>query len=187
MALNNSKNYFSSAAIVFFIFSAALLLFTDKTIWPDSFDLPYMGYAALACALTIFLSPVRYKNPLALVLLFNASGDIGLYELYKYGFEYDKIIHFISPMIATLAFSRTFGIRKAIVIVGALVIGWELFEYFSDALIKTHLFGIYGYQILRDTILDLVMNTLGIVMAVLIRNQHSRFLFKRVSDIIYPL
>ena len=164
----NSKNFFPKIAIAFFVVTGLVLLLTDKSIWPSFYDLPYMGWAALVCALAIFLMPERFKSALALILLFNASGDLGLYELYKYGFEYDKVIHFVSPLIATLALARTFGIRRATMIVIAGALTWELFEYLSDLLIKTHLFGVYRHQIFRDTLMDLLMNLLGITGAILI-------------------
>lgn len=160
------KQLFSKLAIAFFIVAGFVLLLTDKARWPAYYDLPYMGWAALACAVAIFVFPKHYQSALALILLFNASGDLGLYELYRHGFEYDKVIHFVSPLIATLGLAKYLGVKRAILIVIAGAVGWELFEFLSDALIKTHLFGVYRHQIFRDTLTDLAMNLLGILTAI---------------------
>ncbi|MEK7616106.1 MAG: hypothetical protein AAB420_02790 [Patescibacteria group bacterium] len=166
---------FWKIVVGFFILAGLVLLLTDKAIWPTYYDLPYMGWAALVCALAIWVLPkvgpwdplkVRpLQTALALILLFNASGDMGLYELYKYGFEYDKIIHFVSPLIATLALARAYGLRTAIIIVVSGAFAWELFEFLADTFIKTHLFGVYRHQILRDTLTDIAMNVMGVVLA----------------------
>lgn len=156
---------FPKLAIIFFVGSCLILLLTPHSWWPSFYDLPYMGIAALVCALAIFLIPEQFKISLALILLFNASGDLGLYELYRYGFEYDKVIHFVSPVIAVLALCKAMPLRRAVLIVIAGALAWELFEYSSDALIKTHLFGVYRQHVWSDTIMDLVMNALGVIIA----------------------
>lgn len=164
----NLKNYFPKLVIVFFVIAGLVLLLTDKAIWPTYYDLPYMGWASLVCALVIFLIPQRFKFALAIILLLNASGDLGLYELYRSGFEYDKFIHFTSPLIATLALAHAYGLRRAIMIVIAGAIAWELFEFGADALIKTHLFGVFRHQIFRDTVIDFLCNIAGIAIASLL-------------------
>ncbi len=132
-----------------------------------------MGWAALVCALAIFLIPEQFKTPLALILFLNASGDLGLYELYRYGFEYDKVIHFVSPLIATLALARVYGIRKAITIVISCAFAWELFEFLSDAIIKTHLFGVFRQHVWSDTAGDLAMNGAAVGVAMLYHRRRS--------------
>ena len=87
-----------------------------------------------------------------------------MYELYHYGFEYDKVIHLVSPLIATIALGKHFGLRRAIFIIALLAIGWKFFEFISDALIKTHLFGVYRQHIWIDTAWDLVMNSIGVIL-----------------------
>ena len=188
MDWSNSKNYFPKFAIGFFVVSGVVLLATPHSWWPTFYDLPYMGWAALVCAAAIFSFEVGpLKNPkvrplqtaLAVILLLNASGDMGLYELYRYGFEYDKIIHFISPLIATLALAKIFGFRRAIVLVIVGAVAWELFEFLADTFIKTHLFGVYRQQIFRDTLTDLAMNLLGILGAFCYHRWNSKSLYAR--------
>ena len=183
---STNMKLFPKLAIGFFVVSGVILLVTPHSIWPSFYDLPYMGWAALVCALAIWILPkvgpwdpfkVRpLQTALAVILLFNASGDLGLYELYRYGFEYDKIIHFVSPLIATLALApacrqagEPLGIRKAIAIVISCAFAWELFEFLSDAIIKTHLFGVFRHQIFRDTVLDFGMNILGVATGSILR------------------
>ncbi len=155
---------FVKVAIAFFVIAGLVLLLTPKTIWPSFYDLPYMGWAALACAVLIYIVSSRLRAPMAIILFLNASGDLGFYELYKYGFEYDKVIHLFTPMLATVALARYFGIHKAVLVVVVASFGWELFEYLSDALIKTHLFGVFRQHIWLDTTLDLVMNGIGVIL-----------------------
>lgn len=153
--------------IVFFILTGFVLLLTPKTFWPDFYDLPYMGWAALVCAALIAIAPAHYKTPLAVILLFNASGDLGLYELYRWHFQYDKVIHFLTPVICVFALAPRWGVWRTLAIVFGAAIAWELFEFLADTFIKTHLFGVYRHQVVNDTIWDLVMNVLGVTTATL--------------------
>jgi hypothetical protein len=174
VANNFITKIFPKIAIVLFLLVGIILLLTDESRWPDYYDLPYMGWASLVCALLILLCPKRLKLPLALVLMFNASGDLGLYELYKYGFEYDKVIHFMSPFIAMIVLIPIVGVPRAFLIVIAGALAWESFEFLADKFIKTHLFGVYRHQIFRDTITDVVMNLLGITIGILFHRLHSQ-------------
>lgn len=159
---------FPKIAIAFFVVAGLVLLLTDKAIWPNYYDLPYMGYAALACALAVFLIPLRFKVPLSWILLMSGLGDLGLYQLYQYGFEYDKLVHVTVPLIAVFVISRVYGIRNAIIIAIVGSFAWELFEYLADTFIKTHLFGVYRHQIFTDTMLDILANTSGIAIGIVL-------------------
>ena len=156
---------FPNLAITFFVLSGIVLLVTPQAWWPSYYDLPYMGWAALVCAVAIALVPTHFKTPLAVMFLLNASGDLGLYQLYKHGFEYDKLIHFVTPLIATLALARMWGMKRAALIVVACAITWELFEFLVDQYFKTRIFGVYHLFILRDTIMDIVFNMMGVMIA----------------------
>lgn len=155
----------SKFAIGFFLISSCVLLITPHSWWPEYYDVTYFGIAALVCAVAIWRVPAQLKTPLAIILLLNASGDLGLYQLYKYGFEYDKLIHFVSPLIATLALARMWGIKRAAIVVIAFAITWELFEFFIDQYFKTRLFGVYHLFIWRDTAWDLIIDVGGVTMA----------------------
>src|SRR3989344_3266812 len=161
--------FFPKLIIAFFILASFVLLLTDKSIWPSYYDLPYMGWAALVCAMAIFLIPQQFKFPLALILLLNGLGDLGLYQLYLYGFEFDKVIHFLSPAIAAYTLIPTIGWKRTAMVVVVVAFSWELFEFLSDAIIKTHLFGVYRHQIFRDTVMDFGMNILGVATGSILR------------------
>ncbi|MEK7583530.1 MAG: hypothetical protein AAB483_03985 [Patescibacteria group bacterium] len=165
----------SKFAIGFFIVAGVTLLVTPHAWWPKYYDVTYMGIAALVCAVAIWRVPARLKTPLAIILLLNASGDLGLYQLYKYGFEYDKVIHLASPLIATLALARFWNLRRAVIIVLVCGIAWELFEFLVDRYFKTRIFGVYHLFIWRDTILDMVLDGMGVAIAYLfLRLKSSR-------------
>lgn len=166
---------FQKIAIGFFIVAGVTLLVAPHAWWPEYYDVTYLGIAALVCAAAIWLVPRHLKTPLAVILLLNATGDLGLYQLYKYGFEYDKVIHFVSPLIAVLVLAKLRGVRKAVLIVIAGAIAWELFEFLVDRYFKTRLFGVYHLFIWRDTMMDLVMNATGIAVAYVVSVWHRLF------------
>lgn len=123
-------------------------------------------------------SLINFQIALAISLILNGFGSLGLFQLYKVGFEYDKMVHFITGLIMTIAFSRLlfyryeFSFTKAVflsaflmLVAGAL---WEIFEFLSDFILGTKTLGVYGAQIKKDTILDLVFDFLGIVAGILV-------------------
>jgi uncharacterized membrane protein YjdF len=112
------------------------------------------------------------------VLALNALGALGLYKLYLVGFEYDKLLHFITPLILVLGAARfrmvwygrniNSALKWSLGVVLAGAIGWEVFELLSDVTFGTETMGLYGEGVVKDTIVDLVMNILGAVLAVII-------------------
>ena len=165
--------------------------------FPSFFDVRYMGIAALVCAAAIFFLPkalfvatgapnAEKKNKavdlfqfgLALAIINNALGDMGLYQLYKVGFEYDKFIHLITSFLAVLiiavvlegrfevsAFYSTLAALMIVVVAGLF---WELFEYLSDVVFKTHIYGVYGININSDTQFDILSNIIGAIAGVFV-------------------
>jgi len=152
-----------------------------------------MGIAAIIGALLIAVVPrlfrvlaqevrAQEKNRaadifqfwLAFAITTNAFGDLGLYQLYRVGIEFDKIVHFGIPLIAIIVIpvilESRFEIRKsralAITIALALIasVGWEVYEYAMDRVWLTHLSGVNGFDISRDTKFDIVYDFLGIVI-----------------------
>lgn len=162
---NSKSNFLSSIIAALFLVVGVVLLITPQEWWPHYYDLPYMGWAVLACAGLVVVAPRRFALPLASILLLNASGDLGLYELYRKGFEYDKVIHFLSPLIAMLTLLPILGWRRAALIIVGAALAWELYEFLADTFLKTHLFGVYRHQVMKDTITDLIMNVCGVIMA----------------------
>ena len=180
--------------IIFWIFilGGFTLLITGSDRLPDFYNPGYMAGAAFASALAIFTptwifktndpkkknARLRLQLVILLVLILNGAGALGLYKLYLVGFEYDKLVHFLIPLILVLGavyfrmiwygrdLSSALKWSLSVILVGA--IGWEFYELFFDALLGTAMFGAYGDAVIKDTILDFAMNILGAVMAVLV-------------------
>ena len=60
------------------------------------------------------------------------------------------------------------AVKWALIAVLIAAVGWEFYEVFSDAIFGTQSFGVYGEAVIRDTIVDSIMNILGIALAVII-------------------
>lgn len=170
--------------------AGVFLLVLPINWFPNFYDVRYMGICSLIGACVIYFLPQRIrvapnipgaeqKNQgvehlqvlLTCIILSNALGDLGFYQLYKFGFEFDKLMHFFNPMLILLLFpiflQKRFGIRKSYSQVGTFVfaicigIFWELFEFFTDQIFKTHIYGIYGTNINNDTKWDLLFDLFG--------------------------
>ncbi len=151
-----------------------------------------MGFAALAGAAIIVFVPLLLYLPigsadpdkkksaahflrfiLALAITSNALGDLGLYQLYRVGFEFDKLVHlstslastFILPIILNKRFSMRMPYAIAISFATLLIlgVGWEVFERLADFSWETHISGVYGLDINNDTKFDLVFDAIGSV------------------------
>lgn len=118
------------------------------------------------------------QSVLAFSLILNNAGEFGLYGLYEHGFEYDKFCHFVVPMFFTFIlaeslrawehFSRWKTALLCLLIVAAAGLLWEIFEFGSDALLNTTLWGVYGEGVLKDTVQDIIFNTLGSLAGIII-------------------
>jgi len=188
---------FVKIAIFALCIAGALLLLLPLRIFPNFYDVRYMGWSALVGAALIYFVPyffrVRPQTPnaqkknravdilqalLAFMIITNALGDLGLYQLYKVGFEFDKVIHFVIPFTAVLIlplfFQGRFGMKPlhsialAFALSLPLGVGWEIFEYLADYFLETHIYGVYGADINRDTKLDLAFDAIGSTLAGLI-------------------
>ena len=177
---------------------AGVLLLVFPISWfPTFYDVRYMGICSLVGACAIYLLPrlirvvpnapnAEQKNQgvnilqflLTFIILSNALGDLGLYQLYKFGFEFDKLMHFLNPMLILLLFplflQKRFEIQKqqALALTFGIMIfvgvGWELFEYLTDQVFKTHIYGIYGTDINNDTKYDLIFDAVGSTVGLLL-------------------
>ena len=186
-----------------FIIAGLILIFGKREWFPEFYRPQFMGIIAFVSALLIILPRFIFSarggsafsgkpsseelnkqkslNLLQAVLVvglaLNSLGALGLFQLYKIGFEYDKLIHFVVPFLSVIAFSR-FGLDwygwsfgKSIILAAVLVILggflWELFEFFGDRLFKTEMSGYYGKFIIKDTVWDLAMNLFGVIGGIL--------------------
>lgn len=180
-----------SKIIAFIFVIVGLFLVLGKRAWfPDFYNPVFMGVMAFVAAFLIFSSRLIFRpgNPeqekildliqISMVagLSFNALGALGLFQLYKFGFQYDKLLHFLNSFIFTIVLVksyeqwRKFSFKKSIILsiiiiflVGAI---WETFEFVGDTLFKTQMLGQYGEFVTEDTIWDLAMNSFGIITAV---------------------
>src|SRR3990167_7238482 len=182
-------NKFTKSVIVLYILAGLILLFGPKSLFPSFYKLNLMVALALVSIISIWLPSVIFRTQneikkqarevlqfnIAVNLLINGAGGLGLYRLYLIGFEYDKLTHFVTPMLLTVGiytFLRVWYELKHIetlifVATGIFVagIGWEMLEYLSDFFFHTQLLGGGSAQIFKDTAFDMVANTLGIMTA----------------------
>ncbi len=186
-----------------FIIAGLILIFGKREWFPEFYRPQFMGIIAFVSALLIilprFIFSARggsafsgkpsseelnkqkslniFQAVLVAGLVLNSLGALGLFQFYKIGFEYDKLIHFVVPFLSVIAFSR-FGLDwygwsfgKSIILAAVLVILggflWELFEFFGDRLFKTEMSGYYGKFIIKDTVWDLAMNLFGVIGGIL--------------------
>jgi hypothetical protein len=137
----------------------------------------------------------RLEKVAATGMLFNFAGEVGLYQLYRVGFPYDKVLHFGFPLLVAVAltdFFRTFKMlpKKAIITaVGAVIAGgivWELFEFLMDYFFNTKLFGIDGSFLVKDTAWDLICDSIGSlcggIAAFLSYNPYQRYHYRRNNE-----
>jgi hypothetical protein len=186
---------FSSFSAWLLLIVSALLLILPSHWFPSFYDVRYSGSAALLGALIIRFSPRLFwvndsahsadkKNQavdefqflLSIFILSNVAGELGLFRLYRAGFQYDKLLHFgisfISayrlPNLLNRRFDISFTRAFLVIFAGILLVGvgWELYEFSLDAVLGTHLYGVYGENISTDTWLDLASDLIGIFIGI---------------------
>jgi hypothetical protein len=170
-----------------------MVLFFGKSSWWPSFYHPgYFSIVFLSSAFFIILpkyifkprnecqqeSIILLRTIMAIAFLLNALGELYFYQLYKHGFQYDKVIHLVIPILFVFGLTsffvawKNFTIKKAlkismaIVLVGSFL--WEFFEYLSDLIFKTSVFGVYGQYKFSDTAYDLICDLLGVIFSSII-------------------
>ncbi len=182
-----------SKIIAFIFVIAGLVFILGKRVWfPEFYRPQFMGTIAFISAFLIVLPNLIFKFPddplkqktlnffqnvLVVSLLLNGLGGLGLFQLYKIGFEYDKLLHLIVPFLSVMALSRfgfdwyKWSFKKSIIISAILVVFggflWELFEFFGDRFFKTEMLGYYGKFIAEDTVWDLIINLFGVASGAL--------------------
>jgi len=180
------KKFINSSIITFIIIGVVLLLGKDSW-FPEFYNSSYMGIFSFISAFLLYSSKrifcklnqidsERLQSTIASALILNGFGSLGLFKLYTIGFEYDKLLHFVVPLIFTVNFvgifnkwrGLTFNQSLAAVSVSIFLLGlfWEIFEFSSDTLFGTETFGIYGKEAFRDTIQDISANVLGILAGI---------------------
>lgn len=171
-----------------YVVSGVVLLAGHASWFPDFYRPAYMGVLSFVSAAVIVGVPAIFKKTgmrdvvkelqviIALSLVFNGLGELGLYKLYLVGFPYDKVTHFVTPVLLVFGIarfrSRYYGkdlmrsLWWAVVAVFVGGVAWEAWEWLSDVLFHTLEWGLYGEQAVQDTIWDVIMNGLGVAAGV---------------------
>lgn len=186
------ETYFIRISIILCILLGLFLILAPEPWFPDFYHPLYFGIIILLSPFLVALPQFilrsnslrqkillrRAKAIIACSLLVNIGGELGLYQLYRFGFEYDKFAHFLVLMFFSYVLAeillewRGFSALKNIlfVLVSLFVAGivWEAWEAFSDIFFGTHEWGVYGDYLIPDTIKDIIFNTLGILAGLLL-------------------
>lgn len=192
------------------IWIGAALLLLPRDWFPTFYAPVYMGVFSFVCAALIAIVPYilkttdpekirmahRVRVVLTVMIVLNALGELGLYQMYHWwGFQFDKVLHLIIPLVgaATLVqfFRVWYGTAQRVALLRAIgivifgLLAWELWEFISDLLFKTKLFGIYGEVILADTLADIGIAFVGIFIVILMNIRRLRlprvtFKFRRI-------
>lgn len=179
-------DHFLEALIVAFILLSLMFIVFPKEIWPSYYTPRFFSTIAFLSAMLIYLlkTGVLMKSrskarawlllclAFSIALVLNILGELFFYQLYYYGFPYDKVLHFAVPFIFTtvlamyqrIIFKTALGkaalISVCLVLAGGLL--WEVIEYFSDYFFKTSQFGIYGQEKTTDTFFDILFDVFGV-------------------------
>lgn len=185
------KNFlkFSSATLVII---GLILLLGPKNWFPNFYSPVFMGVIALISPFLIYLPKfilkkstpqkrnliIEMRSVITFSLLVNFAGELGLFQLYKYGFEYDKFAHFIVSMAFAFILGESLRewkplhSKKLVLAVFLIVVSsgivWEIFEASSDYLFKTQEWGVYGKHLAMDTYKDMIFNALGTIAGMII-------------------
>lgn len=185
------KNFLKFSSVGLVIMGCILLLGPNR--WFPNFYSPiFMGVIALLSPFLIYLPKfflkkstpqkrnliLEMRSVIAFSLLVNFAGELGLFQLYRYGFEYDKFAHFIVSMAFAFILGESlkeweqFHSQKLMLLVFLIVfcsgILWEIFEASSNHLFKTQEWGVYGNHLALDTYKDMIFNSLGALAGIIV-------------------
>jgi hypothetical protein len=195
------KNKFIQFSVIVFIIAGLALTLGDLKWFPDFYNPIFMGAIAFVSAFLILIpqfifcskeeekkdTVIKLQKFIAISLLISGIGALGFYKLYEIGFEYDKFAHFIISLLGIMVFTdfinkwykfpikKSFFISITIVLIAGFL--WEPLELFSDWLFNTKTLGLYGKYIIKDTVIDVVMNIMGILIGsiiILIKNKKEQ-------------
>jgi len=117
-----------------------------------------------------------------IMIYLNIVGEF-IFEFYYGGFHYDKFLHFIVPvyLISLVYYLTKRNLKKSILIVLSVCIGWELLEYLVDLTLATPIMqeamikyehGVFKmWGSFKDTLWDTIYNLCGMMV--------GYFIFKR--------
>ena len=199
---------FAIMCFYFLLLGGILMTFLPISWFPKFYDVRYSGWSMLAGALLIYFLPSILRVPadspnaakknraadlfqflIALAIIADALGALGLYELYQFGIPYAYILHVCIPLISVILLSIVLNMRfeihlpYAAVIAFILVlicgIGWEVFENLSDHFLNTHLTGPDQSTSYNTTMLNLIQDTIGALLGSVLVILKQRLLVKK--------
>lgn len=177
-------------SICFLIAAGVFLLLGKNSWWPSYYSPHYFGVFFFVSSFLIILAKLvlstkdEKRNQAAIIfqtsivsaLVLNALGELYLYQLYRYGFQYDKVLHFANALIFVISveilgeywygLKFRYSLPLAVFFVIAFSFIWEISEYTVDLTFKTSEFGIYGQYKFLDTFFDLAMDFAGMTLGV---------------------
>lgn len=185
-----AKSRFLKISVLIFLLAGFVFILGDPSWFPDFYAPKLFGIFSFISAFVIILparifhaheqkkkeSLINLQTVITIGLFLNGFGSLGLFQLYRVGFQYDKVLHFsialiVIPFLAyfiynwyELTFRKSILLAALIMILTGLI--WEGLEYSIDFIFKTKTFGLYGTEPIRDTILDLIFNVVGACIAV---------------------
>ena len=174
-----------------FIYASWLILLIAGI--SDLFNNPYRAiiwFSSLLILILIYIKLNKIPNYahalLSLIMLFNVFGELVFEFYYNYAF-YDKILHFIDPIIISIFIynlakpyikNKKFAVMFSIFTVISLGAAWEIIEYGFDNTFGTMMQGTYileedhffsltkrteVFDKLKDTMGDMLSNILGVL------------------------
>jgi hypothetical protein len=181
---------FSKIIFIFLLLAGILMAFLPISWFPSFYDVRYSGWSMIFGALIIYIVPGLFGAPsaiegaakknygadllrflLALAIIADALGALGLYELYQYGFPNSYCLHIVMPFIGAILLARIINLRFGVKIIKAALISfvfimlwaliWEIFENMSDLYLNTHLVGMGQTSSSNTTIVNLIQDTIG--------------------------
>jgi len=187
-----------NTSIAIYIVVGFILFVLPSETFPAFYNPILMGSLALVSGILIYLPGVIFRTKdhtkgkaltlmqlvVAVSLLINGAGGLGLYKLYQYGIPYDKFTHFLTPLIFVVGLfyfiknwfaksDKTAIITSTIlVLLGGVV--WEFLEAFSDRAIGTSLLGGGTGGAFWDTFWDTTMNIIGVGVGIVIIRQRLK-------------
>lgn len=185
------KNFLKFSSITLVIVGL-ILLFGPKYWFPDYYKPVFMGIVAVISPFLISVPEFIFKkdtpqkrklvlemrSAIAFSLSVNIGGELGLFQLYKFGFQYDKFAHFVVSMLFAFILGEAlkewhhFPSRKVVWLVFLIIFSsgvlWEIFEATSDFLFRTQEWGVYGNNITWDTYEDISFNILGALAGIIV-------------------
>lgn len=167
-------------------FFEGFLLILSLTFFGKEISFFYLG-------LFIFIQLFRFfnkylklsENYVSILILSVYLSFFGDWELYYYFPYYDKVLHFINPLIATVVWikivklkSGFFGYLSSYAILGFGAV-FELIEFFWDKILDTAMMGVYTASFmpimpkLDDTMFDLLFGFVGVNAGYLISRRKN--------------